>query len=447
MNRKSKLLIGVTIILGLAFVLLMTKLKQPPEQAGHQHIATPVKTLIIAPQTLRVETLGFGQVTPVRSWQAIANVGGRVVWKNNALKSGNIIGKGTSLVQIDTTRYELAEAAAQADLLTIQAEMQQIKQEELNTRELLELENQRLELAEKELARSQSLVEKGALSQARLDEQQRVTLQQQQAVQTLKNQLRLMPVRLDALSAGRARIETTLKRAQEDLKDTQFVAPYDLRVHQADVEVDQFMSPGQVLFIGDDITAAEVTVQLKVTELRRVLAQSVALPGSAASDAKAADISQLQNGLGLADLEVWVYPTSMSDVRWRGRLSRIASSIDLETRTVQAIVTVSEPYTDAAPPMRPPLVRGLFTRVSIAANTRDRVVVIPSEALHGDTVYLVSENDELERRQVALGWQQGELAIIAAGLEVGERVILDDLVPAIEGMPLVVTETIEGIDP
>lgn len=433
MHRKHKLILALTLIAGIAFVVMMVKLKQPPERTDEQVAATPATILEVTPLTVRTEVRGYGQVLPARSWQAVANVGGRITWKHPELESGNMISEGTRLLQIDPTRYELAEASARADIAGLEAERRQLDQEEQNTRELLQLENRRLALAQRELERAKTLVNRGALSETRLDEQQRATLQQRQAVQSLKNQLNLIPVRKDTLNARLARSESALANAREDLEDTRFEAPWDMRVHQSEIETGQQVSPNQTLFVADDITAAEATVQLEMSELRNVLSQIPGTPDPAGNGETNRGFTDFHQQLPLDSLTVWVHPTSAPDSHWPGKLTRVTGSLDPTTRTIQAVITVQEPYRDANPPARPPLVRNMFVQATIAAPTPEPVLVVPASAIHQGEVYLADNDDRLQRQPVTLAWQQGELAVVSDGLEAGDRLILDDLVPAIEG--------------
>ncbi|WP_417567543.1 efflux RND transporter periplasmic adaptor subunit [Marinobacter sp.] len=433
MHRRHKFILALTLIAGIAFVVVMIKLKQPPERAAEQVAATPVRILEVAPLTVRIETRGFGQVLPARSWKAVANVGGRITWKHPDLESGNLISEGTRLLQIDPTRYELAEASARADIAGLEAEQQQLDQEEQNTQALLELENRRLALAQRELQRAKTLADSGSLSQTRLDEQLRATLQQQQAVQSLKNQLNLIPVRKKTLNARLARSESALAGAREDLEDARFEAPWDLRVHQSDIETGQQVNPGQTLFVADDITAAEATVQLEMSELRNVLYQIPGAPDPGNNGEASPGFTDFHQKLPLDSLTVRVHPTGAPDSHWTGTLTRITGSLDPATRTIQAVITVDEPYRSANPPARPPLVRNMFVQATIAALTNEPVLVVPASAIHQGEVYLANGNDRLQRQPVSLAWQQGELAVVSGGLKPGDQLILDDLIPAIEG--------------
>ena len=56
--------------------------------------------------------------------------------------------------------------------------------------------------------------------------------------------------------------------------------------------------------------------------------------------------------------------------------------------------------------------------------------------VHQDTVYLVDDEDRLRRVPVRIDLSLRDLAVIGEGLAPGDRGIVDDLVPAIEGMRL-----------
>lgn len=436
MPRKHKLSIALTLIIGIAFVVVMVKLNQPPERSAEQTTETPVRILDVAAFTFRTEARGFGQVLPARSWKAVANVGGRITWKHPDLESGNLIAAGTRLLQIDPTRYQLAETSAKADIAGLEAERRQLDQEEQNIRKLLELETRRLTLVQRDLQRAKTLADTGSLSQTRLDEQQRATLQQQEAVQSLKNQISLIPVRKDTLDARLARSQSALASAREDLADTRFEAPWDMRVHQSDIETGQQVSPGQTLFVADDITAAEATVQLEMSAIRHVLSQLPGAPKAVTTNEAPEGFADFHQQLPLDSLTVTVHPTGAPGSHWTGKLTRVTGSLDPVTRTIQAVITVQEPYRNANPPARPPLVRNMFVQATIAAPTPGPVLVVPASAIHQGEVYLADSEDRLQRRPVILAWQQGELAVVSDGLEPGDRLILDDLVPAIEGMLL-----------
>lgn len=436
MSRKHSLIVVGTLVLGIIFVVVMARLKQGPAHEGVKPEVQAVRVMEVTPMAFQFQARGFGKVSPGETWQAVANVGGRITWRHPNLESGNLISEGTRLLQIDPTRYELAIAVAKADIAAATAELEQLEQETENTRKLLALENSRLSLAQRELERARTLATKNALSATRLDDQEKVTLQQQQAVQSMENTLSLMPSKKSTLEARLVRAETALDQAREDLEDTRFQAPFDLRIHSAQVELHQQVSPGQPLFTADSIATAEAVIQLPVPDLRHLLAQ-LGTGGNILAD----HLPNLDQRRIFEDVTATLSLAGDPQTRWSARVTRIASGLDPATRTVQAVLTVDEPYRNASPPEQPPLVRDMYVRGTLSHMVPKPVIVVPASAIHAsdtqeETVYLATDDNRLERRPVTTSWSQRDLAVITDGLQPGERLVLDDLVPAIDGMPL-----------
>lgn len=413
---------------GAAIIAFMVLVRTPPGRVADEAPAPAVRVIEARPMPVMLTARGFGTARPARVWQAVASVNGPITFRNPGLKNGNILPADTRLLQIDPTRYELAIAAAEADMAALKTEISQLEQERSNTSDLMTLEQRRLELATQELERVRSLAASGTVPRARLDDQERATVQQRVAVQTLENRLRLIPSQLDHLAAQKARAETALARAGRDLEDTEIIAPFALRIGVVEVEMGQQVAPGQRLVTGDGIAKAEAVVQVRLSELRRLLAtQSRAVPTVPLNLGAHFDLSAIT-----ADVRL----VAAGDMSWPGRLERIENEIDPATRTVRAIVAVDEPYRGASPPERLPLVRGMYVEAVLSSPLEAPAIVVPMSAVHQDTVYLVDDEDRLRRVPVRIDLSLRDLAVIGEGLAPGDRVIVDDLVPAIEGMRL-----------
>lgn len=372
---------------------------------------------------------------PAETWQATANVAGRVVERHPALASGTLLPEGTLLLALDPSRYELAIAEAEAELASLAGERALLEAEEKNTRRLLGLDQQALALAEQELARIERLAASGSVAASRRDEQRRSTLGQRQAVASLENSLTLLPARREVLEAQRERATVRLAQAREDLADTRFEAPYDLRLGEVEVERHQFVTSGQRLFQTESLEAAEVEAHIPIAMMRRLLAAVMPQgPGDAAP--------ALAEGLDLAErLDFSAVTAELSlvgaeGVGWSGELVRVASGLDPTTRTVRAVVRVDHPWRDARPPDRLPLQRDMYVRTRLSAPSPGPRLVVPVSAVHQGEVWLADTEERLARRTVRVAFEQGNLAVIADGLEAGERVVVDDLPAAIAGMAL-----------
>jgi multidrug efflux pump subunit AcrA (membrane-fusion protein) len=79
----------------------------------------------------------------------------------------------------------------------------------------------------------------------------------------------------------------------------------------------------------------------------------------------------------------------------------------------------------------------MFVTVSLRGEELPKALVIPRSALRdADTVWVADPQDLLRMRKVEVLRLEGEQALIGAGLEAGERVILTPLSGAAEGMTL-----------
>lgn len=414
---------------GLAVFLLFVANRQEPERLEAAVTPTPVTVIEAQLTELRLEARGHGVARPTETWQAVANVSGRVVERHPELESGTLLPEGTLLVALDPSRYELAIAEAEAELASLAGERSQLEVEEANTGRLLALERERLALAEQELARIERLAGSGAVARSQLDEQRRAALAQRQAVASLENTLALLPAQRQSLEAQQARAATRQAQARRDLEDTRFVAPYDLRLAEVGVERHQFVTAGQRLFEADSLAAAEVEARIPFSMMRRLL-------GAMASDDLPLGSLDLSERIDLSAIEAELTLVGAPGVGWSGRVVRIASGLDPATRAVRVVVRVDHPYRDARPPDRPPLQRDMYTRVHLSASSPEPRMVVPASAIHHGELYLVDGEDRLERREVSVAFEQGDMAVVELGLAPGERVVVDDLQPALAGMTL-----------
>lgn len=421
--------IGIGLIAGAAILVALVVSRNVPERGETAAEPRPVRYMEVQPVTFALRASGYGEARPADTWTAVANVAGRVIHRHPDLADGNLIEAGTELLRLDPGRYQLAIREARAELATLNAERAQLDGEADNIRGLLELEEQRLALAEQELTRTRSLHASGDLSATRLDEQRRLTLQQEQAVLALRNELALVPPRRQRLDARVEQVETRLEQAREDLEDTRFTAPFNLRVGSVQVELHEHAGTGRQLFQADSIEATEVVAHVRLDTMRRLVGS---LPVRAIPEGPLGPLTRLD----LSALGATVHLAGDDAIRWPARVVRVADGLDPRSRTARVVVEVQDPYLTARPPDRPPLVRDMYVRVHLTGGELRDHLVVPAAAVHQGEVHLVDDNNRLLRRPVRVAFRQRDLAVIDSGLGPGDRVILDDVLPAVGGLPL-----------
>ena len=123
-------------------------------------------------------------------------------------------------------------------------------------------------------------------------------------------------------------------------------------------------------------------------------------------------------------------------VEWPARLARISDTVDPATRAVGVIVAVDDPYRQARPGRRPPLAKNMYVEVELRGRPRSGQIVAPLSALRDGKAFVVTRDNRLEIRAVDLRLILGGFAVIKSGLSAGERIVISDLIPAIDGMLL-----------
>ncbi|HUU42531.1 MAG TPA: efflux RND transporter periplasmic adaptor subunit, partial [Planctomycetota bacterium] len=397
------------------------------EQPRHVRVIA-VPRLAVVPRAL-----GYGVAEPGAVWRAVAEVSGKVVETSSLLEKGELVPTGTVLLRVDPAEYELAIAQAEANIMSIEAQLQELDVNEQNYRASLVIEQEALAVGQKELERKRALVESRSIAQTLYDQEERLFLVQRNKVQLLKNSLNLVPAQRLVLQALAAVQRARLSAARLDLQHTSIVVPIDGRVSQVDVEKAQFVQRGQVLAALDSVDLAEVPAQVPIGEMLKLLrADMTALPSESRAFREFLDRMSLTAVVRLRAGDV--------EVAWQARVLRIDSLVDPKTRTVGIIVGVDRPYERVAPGARLPLVRGMYCAVEIRGPARPDSLVVPRSALHdgehAHVVYVVDANSRLERRPVEIDFVQSDLAVVRKGLSENDRVVVSDLVPAVPGMLL-----------
>lgn len=425
MNVPILLKLVPPIALGLATAAWLVSTADTPARMEQPERSVAARTMTAKTTRVRTIVRGYGNANAARNWEAVAEVAGTVVWRHPDLETGNIIAEGTKVLQIDPTVYELAIAQAEADLAALEADAAQLTVDEANTSRLLALEEDRLTLAEAELARVRDLAERGVAAQSTLDAQERTTLQVLRGVEELRNANALLPSRRARHEAQVARTRTILARAMRDLDKTDISAPFDLRVSEVHVEHHQFVSVGQSLVAADAIDRAEITAQIPLDSFRRLLGGTTETGPMTRSDPSER----------FADIAAEVRLVSDPSHTWTGRLVRVESALDPQARSVPAVIAVDDPYADTNPPLRLPLVPNMYVEVILTGPEGPERITLPDGAIHeGNVVYLRNEEGRLKMRTVSIAWRQSGIAVLDGGITAGEEVIADDLMPAIPGM-------------
>lgn len=437
MNLRP-LLVLPPIVVGVLGFMWMTS-RPDTEAVSPPETALVVRVSPVEPRAIVASATGFGRVVAEHSWSAIAEVQGRVTGVLPGLDIGSIVEKGTVLVEIDQTDNELSRQKTLANITAVQADLAELARQEENSERLLKVETRILEVAEAELARVQSLLERGAGTQATVDTAEKALLAQQTSVTDLANTLALYPAQEDALRATLLVRQAELAEAERALEKSTIVAPFRGRVASMDAEVGQFVGTGDNLLSLDSTAAAEVTAEVQPTSFGPVVFSAIE---TSFLEQGTFDTSQFIETLQRLGVQARVeLTTSDAFDGWEAEIVRLRGTMDAETGTMGIVVRVADPLTSQPGMRRPPLHTGSFVRVVFSSAPRAGSIAVPRHAVHvtdqgGPFVYIADVEDRLAIREVTLGQVIGGEVLIRTGLKGGETLVLGQPSPPVLGMKL-----------
>jgi RND family efflux transporter MFP subunit len=425
---KNKLLIIPAVAVGVLLFAFLVKNRAEPEKRPITETAKTVRVIEV-PRISVVPTFkGTGTVRPSQVWNGVAQVSGKVIEMNPRLKRGAVIQAGETLLKIDPSDYELAVEQAKTNIEATRAQIAELKVKEQNAKESLKIEQKALRIAEDELARKRKLVEQGTVTRSEVEREERNVLAQQQSVQSLQNTINLIPAERRRLQAEVDRLQAKLKEADLSLERTTIRMPFNGRISESNVEVQQFVRQGDVMVVADGIEKAEVEVDIPLDRISSLIQSDKVIN---VEDVRERGIGEV---LGLSANVMLRRNDNVT--QWDGQVVRTSDTLDTRTRTAGFIIEVDAPYKNVQPGVKPPLVKGMFVEVEIRGMPSPGKLVLPRSAVNNQHVYLVNDQNRLERRSIKAEPGGSGYVVVKEGLQAGERVVISDLVPAIEGMLL-----------
>lgn len=235
-----------------------------------------------------------------------------------------------------------------------------------------------------------------AAAQAKLQEDQALARVAQQELRNTENPTALA-LRLPQLQSSEAAVksaEAGLQKAQRDLARTKIVAPYDALVKSRNTGVGQVVSMGTMLGEIYNVERAEIHLPIASFDLQFLQEQVV---GSQA------------------------YVDTPSGPR-PVRIVRDLGIIDSQTRMTRLVASVDDPY--ALHSDTPVLRFGQFVAVHIDGQAVSEVYRLPQEALVRDSIWLVSDDNTLQRQQVNILRKEGRDVLVTEGISATDTLVV-----------------------
>ena len=330
----------------------------------------PVSIAIVSRQDVPIYPTGLGTVQASFTVGIHSQVDGKL--QEVLFTEGQHVKKGDILAKIDPRLFQAALDQASAKKAQDQAQ---------------------LTSAEKDLARSKTLVLSNITSQQIVDQQQ---------------------AKVDQLKAAIAADEAMIQTAQTQLEYTTITAPSDGRMGV------RLVDPGNIVHANDQGSLATL-----------VLTQ----PSAVMFTLPARYLDDVRDAMTRGPVEVTAYDQDNRRALATGKLLLVDNVIDQATATIR--LKAMFPNEDEK------LWPGEFVNAHVLLDTRGNAVVVPSAAVQrgpqGLFVWTVTAKNLAEPRPIELGPTYEGLTVVASGLSGGERIVTDGQYKLQRDAPVTVT--------
>jgi len=325
----------------------------------------------------QVVVQAMGTVIPSQRVLLKSRASGQVITVHPEFVEGGFLDKGTVIVQLDRSDYELALIQKQNALVESQYAL-------------------KLELGRQDVAQREWQLLKGQSSAEEVD-----------------SALALRKPHLEKAEADVAAAEAALAQSALDLERTAIKAPFNAMVLSKAID------------IGSQVGLQEALAELVGTDTYWV---------QAAIPIERLDWIQVPRRIGESGSLVRV--TYGQGHVIEGTVARLMGDLAPEGRMARLLIAVDDPLLRRSTrPDSPPLLLGEYVRVEIQGRFLDDVFAIPRTALRDDnSVWLVTDNARLDVRKVSPVWRDSETVLLRNELKTGDQLIVTDLPAPVAGM-------------
>ena len=386
---KSLLVAGAILLISVIIAYLMIWLKTEPEIRPLTSRAPFAITAPAVVGTGAIPVYGAGTVRPVAEIDVAAEINGKVIWVDPAFQSGGRVRKGQILFRIDDADYRNRVQQARANVAAQHVALLRAREEaQIARAEYAQFRRGQTDIAE-------------------------------------ANPLALWEPQIEAARAAVTRDSAVLADAELALARTKVRAPFRGVVQAESIDMGQFVLAGQSVGRLYATDAVEVVVPLSD-------ANAILIPGL--WELKAGDGDRRVQARVIAEYGDGSYA-------WEGYVDRAEASLDEQTRTIDVIVRVPNPFASgtrveaAGVDPGPPLLVGKFVKVQIEGIVPDRYFILRRSALRpGNEVWAVRDDTRLTIVPVRVLQRSDDQVFVTGTLKAGQAVVIGGIQVATEGM-------------
>jgi RND family efflux transporter MFP subunit len=371
----------IIILIGLSTMMTLISRRSEPKKEVKRDLGSLARIMTVTRQDHQVIVYGTGTVKAAQEVSIIPQVSGKLIYVAPSMVAGGFFQKDDLLFEMDDSDYRLALDQAKAAMAKAEYELATID--------------------------SQASVARAEWERLSKDDTSK------------PNPLVLYEPQLKNAQASLASAIAAVEQAELNLARTKILAPFNCRVRSEKVDLGQYIMAGNSVAVIAGTDSAEVLVPLPLKELRWLNIPRWGEQGRGSKATVRVDISG-------------------THYDWKGRIIRSLGEVDTQSRMMQIVIAVLDPYglkeiSDARPSLTP----GMFVEVLLQGRTLSNVFSVPRSALREQsTIWLMDDANQLRIQAVEVIRQERSLMLIGKGLEEGDRIVLTKLSGVVDGMKL-----------
>lgn len=377
-------LIVFSLALGVCYWLFWS---QPdPRKFPTSQMVPKVQVETLSLQSYQVWLSSQGTVQARTESTLVSQVRGEVISISPSFRAGGFFEEGEILLEIDPRDYRVEILVSEAGLA--QAE---------------------LRYAEEQAGANQAYADWKRLRPD--DEPNDLVMRKPQLKQAEAN-----------VESARARLEI----AKLNLERTKIKAPFAGRILSKNVDVGQFVSPGNTLARIYAVDYAEIRLPLSERQFAFI------------------DLPEAYRGVEVeaeTGAEVYLnWSVGNESHDWVGKIVRAEGALDARSRQLFIVAQVADPY-GKQEDGKPPLKVGSFVQATIRGKELQDMYVIPRELYRkNEYVLVVDKGNKLRRKQIMVEWGDVDNLVVNEGFDPGDRICLTPINFPVDGMSVNIIE-------
>ena len=357
LSRKNRILIGILVVAGVSVSLIYVTAPEPAVVVVEEE-TWPVTTMLANPAPVSPQIILYGRVETPRTALLTASVNAHV--RSVPALEGQLVQEDDLLIMLDNTDAKLVVDRYRADLAEATANLESLRLQDQDNREILAHEKELYGLSQKKVQRHKQLRSNSSISEEILNSVLRESHLQAISLQAKAGLVRDFENRLARSQARLQRAEASLKEAQVQLARTEIRAPFDGKVTKV------YLATGERVSVGTNLVELYDTASLEIR---------APIPSRVLSKLQHA-LLERSDGVGLKT------DVSIDGVKLNASLARLSGKVSAGHSGVDGLFKVLDESEQ--------LVLGRAVNLILYLPPEADVVTVPIQSIYGeDRLFLV----------------------------------------------------------